>query len=159
MRQLLDILVAVMLAGLITGGVLMHRSAERRKEDIAQVKASVASFQGQLHLMRAIIGGDEIPRSIAGYPLEIDPEWFEHGLPGHPLLNDGRPWLEIAGPDQCHLWHPEQRVADDRSLAAFWYNPCQGIVRARVPRTRFESRDAALYAYVNGLSPDLPEPH
>jgi hypothetical protein len=42
-------------------------------------------------------------------------------------------------------------MAFDRSIAAFWYNPANGVVRARVPVTISDQRATELYNRINGV--------
>ncbi len=85
-----------------------------------------------------------------GWPVEIDPAWFdEEGVPRNAMLTDLHPWLEIVGPDEADRQHPTTCVAIHDSLASFWYNPYQGIIRARVPMYVSDARTLAMYNRVN----------
>jgi len=80
----------------------------------------------------------------------IDPAWFQEAAPGNPLLDEDRPWVEVAGTSQADLLHPPVRMAVEKSIAAFWYNPYQGVVRARVPVMVSDDKATELYNRVNG---------
>ncbi len=85
-----------------------------------------------------------------GWPLTIDPTWFKDGLPRNTLLSNEHPWLEVASQAEAGLKHPPERLATSPKLAGLWYNPYQGVVRARVPVQISDARSTALYNYVNG---------
>lgn len=67
-------------------------------------------------------------------------------------MTPDRPWLEVAPAADADLLHPRVRVTIDEGLAAFWYNPFQGVVRARVPVLVSDTDATALYNRVNGTS-------
>jgi hypothetical protein len=87
-----------------------------------------------------------------GWPVTVDPVWFENDPPRNPLLSTEHPWLEVAGPEQAAFQHPPVRLAVNTQLAGFWYNPYQGVVRARVPVMVSDQRATALYNRVNGTN-------
>ena len=76
-------------------------------------------------------------------------EWFAEGLPAHPLIELGHPWLEVASVRQSDHVHPEVCIAHDSSVAKFWYNPGTGVVRARVPSGLTKDNALALYNRIN----------
>ncbi|MGQ0627321.1 MAG: hypothetical protein ACT4PL_04375 [Phycisphaerales bacterium] len=84
-----------------------------------------------------------------GYPVTVDVRWFKDGAPMNPLVSGTHPWLEIAGESEAALQHPPVRLAVSESLATFWYNPYQGIVRARVPVMVSDAQSTMLYNRVN----------
>jgi hypothetical protein len=100
------------------------------------------------HALRAALR--DVPVSSRGYPLTIDPEWFEGTLPWNDLLGPSQPWLELAHQDQKDLVHPPDPFVIERTQAGFWYNPHTGHVRARVPAQASESASVELYNRVNG---------
>ncbi|MDY7110274.1 MAG: hypothetical protein SYC29_16720 [Planctomycetota bacterium] len=157
MRLILDTLVALMLVGILAGLVMHHRQAQdvRAAQDLA--RDEVRRFQQQIHLHTALSGGEQRER---GYPVSIEPDWFQGNLPVNPLLGRDHPWLEVAGPGATHALHPTDLVAADRDSASFWYNPATGVVRARVPVGVSDAQALELYNYVNDCTlPTLfPDP-
>lgn len=115
--------------------------------DTETTAAELRRFQSEIHLRAATDTGDG---TTLHWPPTVDPAWFKGKPPRNELLSRDRPWLEIAAPEQAHLRHPEIRIAIDRSLASFWYNPAQGIVRARVPPLLSDAETLSLYNTVNG---------
>lgn len=84
-----------------------------------------------------------------GWPMTIEPSWFGNRPPLNALTPPGCPWVEIASGDELGLTNPTVRVALDRNVAAFWYNPALGIVRARVGPTATDAQAVELYNQVN----------
>ena len=107
----------------------------------------VQRFQRQIHFQLVLA---EAAQSGPVYPASIDPEWFQGDLPENPLLGEGHPWVEVAGPGRKTAEHPSCLMATDRSVAGFWYNPHTGIVRARVPAGVSDAKALELYNDVNG---------
>ena len=147
MRLLIDSLVAVMLTALLAAIILEHRSDKERYRDVEVATVDLHRLQREIYLQGAI---GSVPLSERGFPITVDPEWFPGGLPRNPLLGPDHPWLEVAGASQQHLSHPPQRMAADRSIAKFWYNPYQGTVRARISSEMSEDEALALYNQING---------
>ncbi len=146
MRTLLNILVPVMLAGILVG-VVMIRSTERIKHDqIRTARDEVRRFQRQITFQATMA---DIGLTADRYPVTADPNWFHGNLPENPLIEVGHPWVEIAGRNDRSLLHPQDLVVRDAAAAQFWYNPFQGIVRARVPGDISDARALKLYNQVN----------
>ena len=79
----------------------------------------------------------------------IDPDWFEGDLPENPLVGPEHPWVEIAPiADKARL-HPSRLTTSLASVASFWYNPYNGVVRARVPVGISDARALDVYNEVN----------
>lgn len=149
MRRLLDILVATMVAALLAGGLWVLHTWREEQRTIDEVRENVRRIEQQVRV-QASLGRVEI--NGRGWPTTIDPSWFTSDPPRNSLLTPNRPWMEIAPPEHTDLEHPMARVALDRSMAAFWYNPGRGIVRARVPVTISDRTATKLYNTVNGTS-------
>jgi len=144
--------VAGLTAVVLAGGLGMYQyeraSANRRVETAA---SEVRRFQRLISLRAAAREGTVNAR---GFPVTVDPAWFAGDPPRNPLLSPDRPWVELAPAEHAHLLHPEVRIAVDRTMAAFWYNPYQGVVRARVP-TQISDRAALdLYNRLNDTELD-----
>ncbi|MFG0252799.1 MAG: hypothetical protein ACF8NJ_08005 [Phycisphaerales bacterium JB038] len=152
MRLLIDTLVALMLAGLL-GGILLYRQQDRTSDErIEQVQQSLQRIRQQVVLHAAMADTDLTGR---GFPAEIDPEWFADSLPENSLAQGNHPWVEIASRGHADLRNPPVRVLLDESYATFWYNPYQGLVRARVPGDVSDERALQFYNRINGTRIDL----
>jgi len=149
MRLLIDSLVAVMLAALLASIILSNRAEVDQAQDIETARLDLHRLQREVYLQAAL---GHVPLTDNGFPITVDPEWFETGLPKNPLLGPDHPWLEVASASQRDLKHPPDRMAADRSTAKFWYNPQQGIVRARVSSDLSEREALSLYNSVNGCN-------
>jgi len=158
MRIVIDTLVALMLAGILAGVTLHAREREDDELTAQSLRANVESLNREVQL-RAALGQVEL--SEGGFPKTIDPEWFKEGLPRNPMLADGRPWLEVAPIEQRSALHPPDITPGSKLTASFWYNPYQGVVRARVPAGQSDRRTLQTYNAVNGtdLASRFPAAH
>ena len=153
MRLVLDTLVALMLAAILVG-LVFHTRTDRDEDQLREnTRLELIRFQQQISLQSALA---KVERTERGYPITVDPGWFQGNLPVNSLLGPEHPWVEIASPEQKDLLHPQERVASHKGLAKFWYNPWLGVVRARVPVGMSDGASLDLYNYVNDASlPDL----
>jgi hypothetical protein len=153
MRLILDTLVALMLAAILVGVVFHSRTDAEVDQARETTRLELRRFQQQISLQSALA---KVERTERGYPMTIDPDWFQGTLPSNPLLGPEHPWVEIAGPDHETLMHPLERVASNKGIAKFWYNPYSGVVRARVPVGISDNASLDLYNFVNDAAlPDL----
>jgi hypothetical protein len=146
MRLLVDALVAFMLAAIIAGVLWHHRAESAAQAAVAETRESVRAIARQISLEVALheatAGADE-------RLMTIDPAWFQPHLPENPLVDQGHPWLEVALPEERLRRHPRERLASDKALAKFWFNPANGIVRARVGPGASDAAALDLYNRVN----------
>ncbi len=148
MRLLVDLVVLATLLAVIAGAVLHNRAVDREHAAVQEVREGLRRIEKAIRVKSATETTEVNGR---GWPIDIDPDWFEDNPPQNRLLTPDRPWLEIAPTDQATLMHPPIRMAFDRSIAAFWYNPANGVVRARVPVTISDQRATELYNRINGV--------
>lgn len=153
MRLFMDSVVALMLVALL-GGLMWHNRTDQTDTRLRDTSLmEVRRFQQQIALQSTLA---KVRCNERGYPETIDPEWFGGSLPQNPLMDLAHPWLEIASPEQKELLHPVLRVATDKKLAKFWYNPWMGVVRARVPMGVSDEDTLDMYNFINDCSlPDL----
>ena len=154
MRLLIDSLIAVMLIGILAGLVLHHRSQQQHAHRLRQVHLALAQLHQQA-LYHAALRRPEHdpidPARDAGFPQQIQRDWFPDGLPINPLAGVDRPWIDVAPPDDTAA-HPPDPVLDSPDQAGFWYNPTVGTIRARVPRQVSEHDTLDLYNHLNGTA-------
>lgn len=149
MRWMRDMVAALGLVAVVGGAVYFQRA--RREEEAMFQKAQTDLRRMELEIKyRAATKTTEL--NGRGWPVTIDPAWFQGNAPSNPMLEDGRPWVEVAGTQQAEFMHPPIRMAVDKELAAFWYNPYQGVVRARVPVMVSDDKATELYNRINGVS-------
>ncbi|MCH8315569.1 MAG: hypothetical protein IIA64_06310 [Planctomycetes bacterium] len=146
MRTLLNILVVVMLAGILVGVVMIRSNKGIKQDQIRTARDEVRRFQRQITFQATIA---DVELNAEGYPVTADPNWFHGNLPQNLLIEAGHPWVEIAGRNERSLLHPLDVVVRDAAAAQFWYNPYQGIVRARVPASISDARALEVYNQVN----------
>lgn len=143
-------LVALLLVISLGAGAWLHLQAEREEDEaIDQVRSAIADLTRQIRL-HAAMGKTEL--NGRGWPETIDPAWFEGHPPRHCLVSTDRPWLEVAPIEQADLLNPPVRVAVNKNLAAFWYNPGSGVIRARAPESVSDRRATEIYNRINSTS-------
>lgn len=146
-RWLANIVALILIIGLVFGLVYVARQRQQAALHIEQTSDAVDRIELTLKV-QAATGATDV--NARGWPLTVDPAWFNELLPRNMLLAGERPWMEIALPEQAGLRHPPVRQAIDESVAEFWYNPALGIVRARVPLTVSDEQALTLYNRING---------
>jgi hypothetical protein len=152
-RLIVNSLVFLMILGLLAGVVLSTRRTWTASRTREATYAEVLRFQRQI-AVHSQLGAAAL--NERGYPKSVEPTWFNGHLPENILLPPEHPWLEIADKEHADRLHPVNWATDDIRVARFWYNPEQGVVRARVPREASEPAAADLYNDVNGT--DLAPP-
>lgn len=149
MRWLLEIAGLITALGLLGGVVMYRRLEEKREAQIDLAAAEVHRFQLEIKYRSASRIGELNAR---GWPVTIDPNWFDGRAPQNFLLSPDRPWVEVARPEEAGLKHPPVRMAVDPGLASFWYNPYEGVIRARVPVMETDEGSLSLYNRLNDCS-------
>ncbi|MDX2116462.1 MAG: hypothetical protein SFZ24_12705 [Planctomycetota bacterium] len=141
------LLVVLMLAS--TGAVLwVTASGEQREaQRLARAIESLDALQRQVRI-RAATDGTTL--NSRGWPVTIDPAWFSGEVPLNPYVPSDYPWVEIASSYEAQLADPAIRQAVSRHVAAYWYNPATGIVRARVGPRVTDAEAVELYNTING---------
>jgi hypothetical protein len=146
---LADIAALVIVLALGSGLLLFDRARRDREATIHRVAADARRLELELKYRAASKSVELNPR---GWPVTVDPKWFDADPPVNALLSPHRPWVEVASPDEAGLLHPHVRMAVDESYAAFWYNPYQGVVRARVPVMVNDDQATEIYNRVNATA-------
>lgn len=146
MRIFIDILIALMIAGILAGAVVLHRTKQEKQQKIETTRIEVRRFQRQLMLKAAMA---QAGSGIESFPDTVDPTWFGENFPKNLLLSEGHPWVEIAAKGERTLVHPIDPTASEMTDAQFWYNPYLGIVRARVPADLSDAKAVELYNTIN----------
>jgi hypothetical protein len=149
LRRTVDVVCILSAIGLLGGLGAWQLEKSQEKTDEQQLTDAVQDFDRVLKLRAAT---KDVELNGRGWPVTIDPAWFQGEPPRNPLVTPERPWVEVAPPEDADLTHPHVRVALDERYASFWYNPYQGIVRARVPLRINDALSLDLYNQVNGSS-------
>lgn len=147
LRRTVDVVSVLAAAGLIAFISIATSDRMREKRDVESVASDVARFQ-QVLSYRAAANQAEVNQR--GWPITVDPQWFNGDPPRNVLVSPERPWVEVATPAEATLNDPPMRMTINPKLASFWYNPYQGIVRARVPVSISDAKALSLYNSING---------
>ncbi len=154
MRWVRDVALLIVLTAACLGVVYYQMDRTEASETIEKTMIDGQRLEREVRFRAAT---KAVELNARGWPVTIDPEWFSGDAPVNRLVSDEHPWVEVAGPDQAGLTHPPVRIAVDNSVAGFWYNPFQGIVRARVPVSVSDEQTTAVYNAVNQSS--IPSIH
>jgi len=151
MRRIVEVIVVLGIVGLFAW-MLSFRSQHQKLDHEARfVTEEVRRFELEIKLRAATADGTGTELTGRKWPSTIDPNWFEEP-PRNTLLSPDRPWVEVAPPEHAELTDPVMRIALGTDLASFWYNPYQGVIRARVPVTINDRQALTLYNHVNRTS-------
>lgn len=146
MRWLRDL--ALLMALCAVGAGVMYYQRDKHESDEKVQKAIAGTRRLEMEIKyRAATKATAL--NYRGWPVTVDPDWFDREAPVNSLVPEDQPWLEIASSDQASLQHPPVRITINGEIAAYWYNPYQGIVRARVPVLISDEEATALYNKVN----------
>ncbi len=146
--RILPIILGLLLVAV--GAALFHWNRQAENAEQAQIdkaRRSVTRLTGRVRLEG---GMGRVEVNGRGWPRTIDPAWFKGDVPRNPLVPATHPWLEVAPEWQYRMTDPPDRLALSEEIAAFWYNPATGTVRARVSQAVSDERALEVYNEVNG---------
>lgn len=149
LKRVLDITLLVLVVSIVVAGVMWSRAGREESSAIDGTRSAISRLEREIRLRSGTGSAELNPR---GWPVRIESVWFLGSAPRNLLLSDDHPWMEIAPPADAGLEHPRTRIAIDRSTASFWYNPANGIVRARTPGGVSDKRTTEVYNLVNSSS-------
>jgi len=149
LKRVLDITLLVLVTSVILGGVMWSRAGRDEQAAIDGTRGAVERLEREIRLRS---GARNAELNARGWPVRVESDWFLGEAPRNLLLGGDHPWIEIAPPADALLEHPRTRIAIDRSTASFWYNPANGIVRARTPAGVSDKRTTEVYNDVNSSS-------
>jgi hypothetical protein len=134
---------------LVAGGAILGTRAWEQFTTKTRVSECENALSGLRQEIKRHAGLGDEALTGRGWPVTIQPEWFEGTAPRNPFLVGKRPWVEVATPTEALLMHPVIRCDTSGQFAEFWYNPYLGIVRARVPYLRSDRETLVLYNDIN----------
>ncbi len=149
MRMLVNTIVGLCVAALLA---VVWAKSSREQDEVARASGAASAIRNIQQVLSYQAAYDKAPSNSRGWPITIDPAWFGGDVPRNPLVTAQHPWIEIAPPSDAGLLHPAVRLAVSPALAGLWYNPYQGVVRARVPVMISDAKSVALYNQVNGTT-------
>lgn len=143
------VLIAVLLGGTYAS-VHWKQSSEMMQD--STLSAAIASRRSLEREVRIRAAMKEVELNAMGWPETIDPMWFASSPPRNPYITLDHPWVEVATDEQSNLIDPPIRQALTPDVAAYWYNPANGVIRARVGASVTDASAIDLYNRVNGSS-------
>lgn len=146
-----SILCATMLGGTYTA-VNWRQSADAVENGVLQ--AAIGARRALEREVRIRAAMKEVELNPMGWPRTIDPAWFAMSPPRNPYVSGDHPWVEVASAEQRNLVEPPIRQALTEDVAAYWYNPANGVIRARVGASVTDAGAIDLYNRVNSASVD-----
>lgn len=147
MRYVCDAIMILLLVAILTAYNAYQNSVDDEVLKIEELKDSVHLIEQQI-LYHSMM--DNVPLNEYGYPLTVKPEWFTTELPRNTTISSKHPWLEVDKNATHTTLHPDIIVADGPTpLAGFWYNPTNGILRARIPQMISDQKTIEVYNDIN----------
>lgn len=140
-------MVVVLIAGSLLAIGVGRAQTDAQERSLAVTAAAVTRLNREIRVQSAMGTGELNGR---GWPVTIDPAWFGRDLPRNLLVDPSVPWLEVAAEPEHEFDHPDRRIVTGRADAAFWYNPANGVVRARVGAFVSDAQALAAYNRING---------
>ena len=137
---LVEVLIVVIIIGIVASAVLPALTARTTGSQAAVLRANLNAIQAQVeyHYLRH-----------GRYPSTIEAEWFAGSrLPEHPQNDFELPPIQVL--NQPGLLHPTNKVLKSGVAGAYWYNPAEGVIRARVADMGTAEATQQLYDVVNG---------
>jgi len=150
MRLMIDTMIALMLTGVIAGGLFMHRQRATAVDQLQQVRAALATLHEKAEYHRTMAQLEQT-LDMAVEAQDISPQWFQDDLPINTFAPLDCPWLDLA-PEGDVSGHPPDPVLVRDDQAGFWYNPNTGVFRARVLPQYSEAATVDLYNRVNAAA-------
>jgi len=135
---LVEVLIVVVILGILAAIVVPQFTDASEETAAAALRSTLGTLRTRIDL--------EYHRSTPpAWPATIDPAWFAAGSAlAHPQNSFGAPTVELD--NTAGRTHPVNKVLSAASAGAFWYNPTNGLVRARVA---YRGNDAATLAFYN----------
>jgi hypothetical protein len=146
MRWAIDILALLVAIAMLVGLVWFHKEDDNREALTRHAQSARSRLELEVRYRSASRTAELNTR---GWPVTIDPNWFEKNPPRNPLVSAECPWVEVASIDQAGLQDPPIRIVIDGTVAGFWYNPYLGLLRARVPVMVSDQDAVDMYNRIN----------
>ena len=135
---------------LIGASVVWHGRSEGHEESrIISTHRAVRRVEAEVKY-RAVT--EQAVLNGYGWPALVSSDWFGAMPPQNHMVPSDRAWLEIASGADASQIHPSLLISTTREIPAFWYNPSNGVVRARVGPMLSDRRSLEIYNAINGCS-------
>ena len=113
---------------------------------VDSTNTALLRIQSEIRLRSAL---DGYQTSKEGFVVQVESAWFEGGPPRNLLLSgSNRSWIDIDRTGNRSIKHPSNPSVSGTG-AGWWYNPANGVVRARVPAQATNRATLELYERVN----------
>lgn len=157
-RLIVDSLIAMMLVAILAAVLWHYRSEQRLMKDYHFIHTVLDQLHDQTLYHKAL--GD-VKLNAEGFPTQISPKWFGDQLPVNIMVPLSHPWMDIAPPNDQNT-NPPDAIITSSKQAGLWYNPNNGIFRARVAPQISDEATLKMYNRVNGTAlaalPNANEP-
>jgi prepilin-type N-terminal cleavage/methylation domain-containing protein len=140
---LIELLIVVIILGILAAIAVPQFSDASQDATVATLRSIVDSVDRQIKVRRA-------KNPLGAYPPAIESTWFAGGLPSHPSNTFGVAAVEIDA--TANRFHPTDKVLKAGAGGAFWYNPTEGVFRARVTDQGSTAKTLEIYNRVNESS-------
>lgn len=119
---LVEVLIVVIIIGILAAAVVPQFTDAAQDARLSTTAELVRAIQRKLSEQRVRAGA---------WPATIEASWFEGmQLPEHPENDMGEPTIHVLS--AAGTSHPTNKVLKAGVGGAFWYNPAEGVIRARV---------------------------
>ena len=146
MRSTLNLLTMLTLGILVLGGGRVYADARQEDRMISTARIAKERLHSEIRL-RSALDGNAV--TAQGWVRDVPIEWF-NPVPMNPWFESTeRRWLEVAAPEDGRRRDPREIAVSRPDQAAWWFNPGNGEVRARVPQLGTSAATQALYDLVN----------
>ncbi len=149
MRSFTDNLTFILFLILVCGGIWIgygYNVRSNRLQTTHDIMSDIhdkAVYHGALEFK-----GKNLSNDKTAYAKTLDPKWFNKKTMRNPFAPSNTPWLDVVK-GSSEETHPNDPVLYSNAQAGFWYNPNNGIVRARVMPQMSEINTLKLYNKVN----------
>lgn len=138
---LVEVLIVVIILGILAAVVVPQFSN-------ASQEATGASLKSTLDVIKDRVDYEKHQSPTSQYPTAISPTWFASQIgPLHPENSFGVPNVQILS--NAGMMHPTNKVLKAGVTGAFWYNPTEGVIRARVKDQGTSASTLTFYNDVN----------
>lgn len=139
---LIEILIVVIILGILASAVMPKFSDAREDATASTLQTTIASVKSRIDYEKVVNGA---------YPSALQASWFVgRQLPTHPDNTFGVSSVQVE--TTAGRQHPTSKVLKAGVLGAFWYNPTEGVFRARVADQGNSTSTLDFYNRVNGSS-------
>ena len=98
MRMLVNAIVGLCVAALVA---VVWVKSDREQDEAGRALGAASAIRNIQQVLSYQAAYDKAPANSRGWPITIDPAWFEGEVPRNPLVSSQHPWIEIAPPSDA----------------------------------------------------------